>query len=125
MKEITLSLALIGILFLLGSAVNTKKFEGRWVIVKLGDENGEVTKEKKERWLELKSDGTAVFGRGDDSEHEGSWRYDKKTNTFYTSDRPGREDEFELKKLTRKSMVIRHVKRGMVVYLEKVVRKTK
>tara|TARA_B100001540_G_C15232753_1_gene384697 strand:+ start:26 stop:475 length:450 start_codon:yes stop_codon:yes gene_type:complete len=98
--------------------INVNRLIGRWEIYKLT--KGNKTKENRKKYIIFHKDGRLSGGRiGKEPNKNGTWSFEKKTNTLLLNSTEDQNDlvKLEIKKLTRKDLVL--MKDSTLIYLEK------
>jgi len=103
--------------FLISASVGDKVI-GEWKVAKIVDQDSKRTTTEQDISLVFKADGVVLFKSGERSPTQGEWSYDPDEKILYISDRPDRQDEAKIKKLTKKKMVIDVEEKG-TLYLER------
>lgn len=110
-NRLLLVILLVGAINL--SAFNEALINGKWEIVKIVAEGRKKQENKNKEWVEFRSNGVFVTGRGDNVEvKREKWLYESDKKKLYVSERND-QIEFEVVKLTKKTLVLMLDRRGM------------
>ena len=98
--------------------IKVNRLIGRWEIYKIT--KGNKTKEKRKKYIIFHKDGRLSGGRiGNEPNKNGTWSFEKKSNILQLKSGDEQNDlgKYEIKKLTRKDLVL--MKDSTLIYFEK------
>jgi hypothetical protein len=119
MKTFKVLIPLLFLGFILSSGIVKEDFIGKWTVVKIVVKNGlrESPRADDVPYLNFRADGIIEFGEGKKKPKLGEWDYDPEHKKMYISDKPEKQEEVNVKKLTKKKLVIQIGNRGMTIHL--------
>ncbi|MFT5780224.1 MAG: hypothetical protein ACI837_003185 [Crocinitomicaceae bacterium] len=119
MKTLKILAPLLFLGFLLSSGIVKEDILGKWILVKMVNKNGnqENLNNTKGAYLDFKTDGVLEMGEGTKSPQLGEWDYNPENKKLYVSEKPERQDEVIVKKLTKKKLKLYLVRRKRTIHL--------
>ena len=108
------------VIFALSSFTNPYEIVGKWQVIKVGFENGNVV-EVREKWISFDKEGNILSGKvGKTATMEGEWmfRCPKNSIGIYFEEDEKNNGEFFVKRISDSQMILK--RDSMKVYLSKM-----